>query len=178
MKFIPAILAAAALLIAADAGAAQKGVGSCSKDIEKLCPGIAPGGTRLLQCLTKNQSRLSPGCADKLREIQESAAQEWEPCQQDREKFCRDANPDGGGLARCMQDNSERMSVACQNKMAEARARLEKRHPCLKDIERLCSSVQPGQGRMDQCLGSHEAELSAACRERRQLVREHRKQPN
>jgi hypothetical protein len=174
MQTVPAILAAAALLLVANAGAGQPG-GTCRDDIEKLCPGTPPGGTRLMQCLTKNHSRLSAGCAEKLREIRESAAKEWEPCRQDREKFCRDANPEGGRLARCMQDNSERLSKACRTKMAEARASTEKRHPCLNDIERLCANVQPGEGRMDQCLGSHEAELSPLCSERRRLVREHRK---
>jgi hypothetical protein len=171
MKLIPALLATAALLIAADAGAEQKG-GTCKNDIERLCPGVKPGGNRLMQCLTKNQSRLSPSCAATIREVQESAAKEFEPCQDDRQKFCKGVSADGGGLARCMESNSERLTPACRQKIADTKARMEQRHPCLRDIERLCRNVEPGAGRMDQCLAGHEGELSPACRERRQLIRQ------
>jgi hypothetical protein len=39
----------------------------CSVDAGALCPGIEPGGGRLLSCLAENASGLSPGCYAALR---------------------------------------------------------------------------------------------------------------
>ena len=35
---------------------------ACGKDFRKLCPGVMPGGGRILDCLAKQKSKLSPAC--------------------------------------------------------------------------------------------------------------------
>jgi Spy/CpxP family protein refolding chaperone len=35
---------------------------ACSADFRKLCPGVMPGGGRILDCLAKQKDKLSPAC--------------------------------------------------------------------------------------------------------------------
>ena len=38
------------------------GRGACKADYDKFCAGTAPGGGRVVACLTKQQSQLSDAC--------------------------------------------------------------------------------------------------------------------
>jgi hypothetical protein len=61
-------LCGAAFAVAADSppGAAAPGGGAiaeaCRQDVQTLCPGIEPGGGRIMACLKKNQAKVSEGC--------------------------------------------------------------------------------------------------------------------
>ena len=35
---------------------------ACGGDFRKLCPGVLPGGGRVLDCLAKQKDKLSPAC--------------------------------------------------------------------------------------------------------------------
>jgi hypothetical protein len=35
---------------------------ACAADIEKLCPGIQPGGGRIVQCLKQHKTEVSDTC--------------------------------------------------------------------------------------------------------------------
>lgn len=48
--------------------AAQKLRAACAQDIETLCPGVQPGGGRILQCLKGHQKEVSPGCTAAIEE--------------------------------------------------------------------------------------------------------------
>lgn len=39
---------------------------ACSADIRTLCAGVAPGGGRIVQCISSNAASLSPACKDVL----------------------------------------------------------------------------------------------------------------
>jgi hypothetical protein len=72
---------AAALLLFAGAGlaAAQQPANNqmmmsgavkqaCAGDVKTLCPGVEPGGGRLMQCLHENSAKVSPKCKTTLGE--------------------------------------------------------------------------------------------------------------
>jgi hypothetical protein len=68
------ILAAAstvALMSLTDAALAQmEGVMKyCKPDAERLCPGVEPGGGRLIGCLKAHKMEISVGCAKTLQGI-------------------------------------------------------------------------------------------------------------
>lgn len=70
------VLVFATLLGAAFAGAAsaqnlsraqaQAVRSACEADIRATCPGVQPGGGRLLQCIKANPDRISQPCKDAL----------------------------------------------------------------------------------------------------------------
>jgi len=40
--------------------------GACRADLEKLCPGVQPGGGRIGQCLREHQDQVSDSCKSAL----------------------------------------------------------------------------------------------------------------
>lgn len=41
----------------------------CMSDIKRVCPGIEPGGGRILKCLKANKKEMSVGCAQALQKL-------------------------------------------------------------------------------------------------------------
>jgi len=35
---------------------------ACGEDVQALCPGVAPGGGRIVECLVAQSAKLSPAC--------------------------------------------------------------------------------------------------------------------
>jgi hypothetical protein len=35
---------------------------ACAADVQKLCPGVQPGGGRIMQCLSEHKSEISESC--------------------------------------------------------------------------------------------------------------------
>ena len=64
-------IALATLLLAAALPAAAQNRGAlraaCQADFAKNCPGIKPGGGRLVACMREKQASFSDGCIDALR---------------------------------------------------------------------------------------------------------------
>ena len=44
----------------------------CRADIERLCPGVEPGGDRIKECLKKHEEEMSVGCAQALQTLKKS----------------------------------------------------------------------------------------------------------
>jgi hypothetical protein len=69
-KFALASVGVAALLLlpqfALAAGDAMK---YCKPDVERLCPGIEPGGGRIVACLKAHKMDMSVGCAMALKKM-------------------------------------------------------------------------------------------------------------
>jgi len=61
------MLALASLpLVALAAGDAMK---YCKPDVERLCPGVEPGGGRIVACLKAHKMDMSVGCAMALKKM-------------------------------------------------------------------------------------------------------------
>jgi len=48
---------------------AQGQLAYCKADAARLCPGVPPGGGRLLACLKANQDSVTVGCAKELKRL-------------------------------------------------------------------------------------------------------------
>jgi hypothetical protein len=42
---------------------------SCRADAARLCPGIPPGGGKLLECLKQHENQVTIGCAKELKAV-------------------------------------------------------------------------------------------------------------
>jgi Cysteine rich repeat len=134
--------------------------GACRADMKKHCRDVQPGGGRLAMCLKQHESELSPGCKEKIAEGKKERKELSEACKADAGNLCKGVERGQGRVMRCLAENKEKLSVACQAEIA----RVQSQHPCMNDVERLCKGVQHGDGRIMECMKQHEAELSPECK--------------
>ena len=66
--FIVAPLAAAG----PSAFAQADGLSYCKADMQRLCPGVQPGGGRIIACLKEHKMEVSVGCAKALQKMKGS----------------------------------------------------------------------------------------------------------
>lgn len=93
------------------------------------------------------------------------AAQGQGPCTSDMEKFCKDVQPGGGNIARCLKEHENDLSTACRHRILQVRRQVQEfREVCEDDVLRFCADVKPGSGRIIKCLMEHERELSSGCK--------------
>ena len=51
------------------AGGARGALAACKADAERICPGVEPGGGRLIGCLKEHPDDVTIGCAKELKAI-------------------------------------------------------------------------------------------------------------
>lgn len=90
------------------------------------------------------------------------------PCADDAAKFCRDVQPGGGRIMKCMKEHENELSPACKERVAEMKKGFQEfREACQDDALKFCKdNIKPGGGRIVNCLKEHENELSPECKAR------------
>ena len=74
---MPLIAVAAALVLSSGMSLAADPPGNsgpraaCKADVDKLCPGVQPGGGRIIACLQQNDAQVSAACKDALAKARE-----------------------------------------------------------------------------------------------------------
>lgn len=53
----------------------QEAMALCKSDVARLCPGVEPGGGRIVGCLKAHKMEMSVGCAMALKKMKEKMAQ-------------------------------------------------------------------------------------------------------
>ena len=89
---------------------------SCRRDVDRLCPGVDPGGGRVIGCLHQHQPELSATCQGEMTRIADARARVEAfkgACQDDVEALCKDVPPLAGPLLECLQANEARLSSDC-----------------------------------------------------------------
>lgn len=85
----------------------------CSDDFARLCPGVRPGGGRILACLNANAERLSQRCFQSLAERGLAFAAVLRLCRPDFERLCAGVPGGMGRALLCLSDNRDRLSQGC-----------------------------------------------------------------
>jgi len=67
---LASLLSLAALSLAGSSLAqAENPMALCKSDVARLCPGVEPGGGRIIGCLKEHQMEMSIGCAKALQKM-------------------------------------------------------------------------------------------------------------
>jgi hypothetical protein len=89
---------------------------SCRRDVDRFCPGIDPGGGRVLGCLHQHQIELSQPCQGEMTRISDArdrVSTLTSACQADFETLCKGVPRQAGPLLECLQANETRLSPEC-----------------------------------------------------------------
>ena len=117
-KSLYAVAFGAGLLLAGSLGASAQSPGifdtqrDCAQDIQTLCPGIKPGGGRVLACLQSHVGELSVGCST----ILSKAIWVSRECASDIRQFCPGAT--FSTVGECMRPHLGQTSSTCQSALA------------------------------------------------------------
>jgi Na+-transporting NADH:ubiquinone oxidoreductase subunit NqrF len=85
----------------------------CADDIDKYCKEIKPGGGRILNCLKAHETELSVSCQGKVNELQGIIKDFEEACSTDISQFCREVQPGGGRIIKCLREHDKELSPSC-----------------------------------------------------------------
>lgn len=100
---------------------------ACGKDVERTCKGVSIGEARMLNCMKKNESKISDTCKTTLDATIQSlelraAAQEaaFPLCEKDITRFCKEYDPGNGRILRCLLSNEKQVSAGCNQAITDA----------------------------------------------------------
>jgi hypothetical protein len=100
------LLAAAALLAAGQANAAQSGAAmACVKDYRQFCKSVPTGGGRSVACLKEHAAELSAPCKEQVQVL--------EACAPEIKKLCGEG-AGAGELRTCLKAHASELSADCK----------------------------------------------------------------
>ena len=137
----------------------------CRSDYMAHCSSIPPGGEASVQCLAKNMSSLSAGCASAVRAVQAAAAPKTEPAPAaaapaKESAPAATAKPATETAAPKAAASPAASTTAKQPTSAQISAI---RSACRSDYPKVCAGVPTGGAPALQCLEKNKAKLSAGC---------------
>jgi len=124
---------------------------ACRSDYPKVCAGVPTGGAPALQCLEKNEARLSASCRKAVAAVSGGVA----------------PSAAGGAAPATAAMTPAAAAAAPVLALRPLRPRevlFVMRSACGEDVQALCPGVAPGGGRIIECLVTQSAKLSPACR--------------
>jgi hypothetical protein len=74
IPFAAVLVLSSGLSLAADQPGSSGPRAACRADVDKLCPGVQPGGGRIIACLQQNEAQVSAACKEALAKAREKKA--------------------------------------------------------------------------------------------------------
>jgi len=106
---------------------AAEGELPCAEEISKYCKEVKPGGGRILDCLNEHQKDLSVSCKKKLEESKKRLMKAQQACTGDMEKFCKDVQPGGGRILKCLREHTQELSPACSQEIEKTKGKVQEK---------------------------------------------------
>jgi hypothetical protein len=97
----------------------------CADDISKFCKDVKPGGGRIASCLKEHEKDLSPACKTRTEEMMMRAREIHKACADDIDKFCSDAQPGKGHMARCLREHKDELSPECREEQRKIQRKMD-----------------------------------------------------
>eukprot|EP00238_Polyblepharides_amylifera_P013095 CAMPEP_0196572234 /NCGR_PEP_ID=MMETSP1081-20130531/2305_1 /TAXON_ID=36882 /ORGANISM="Pyramimonas amylifera, Strain CCMP720" /LENGTH=880 /DNA_ID=CAMNT_0041889479 /DNA_START=135 /DNA_END=2777 /DNA_ORIENTATION=+ len=168
--------------------------GDCNEDIERFCPDVKPGESRMSECLTNQLNdeesgkqadeggKLSDKCKEEMRAFKAERSTNINlniplaaSCKDDAAKYCSDSNlyPEPGAVITCLREVEEKLATGCKDEIMKTKIEASQdiaadamlSELCTDDAEVLCEGVKAGGGRIQECLRKKRAQLSWDCQE-------------
>jgi hypothetical protein len=136
----------------------------CLNDYMAHCSSVPPGGEASLQCLQKNMSGLSAGCAGAVRAAEAPSATNAEsPPRTESAPAAAATGPAPAATpAKPAAQAAAKAANSPVNKPSEAQIAAI-RSACRSDYGKVCAGVPAGGAAALQCLDKNKAKLSAGC---------------
>jgi hypothetical protein len=98
---------------------------ACKADFARNCPGVQPGGGKLIACFKEKRAQFSEGCRTAMQSARASGQANGPraACQADFTRNCPGVKPGGGRLVACFKEKQAQFSEGCRTAMQSARAR-------------------------------------------------------
>ena len=96
---------------------------ACSKDVDKFCKDVRPGGGRIQTCLKQHEKELSGDCKNKNEKQSQSREEISDQCKEDVKKFCDDTRGGKGRKLVCLNENVAKLSQGCRSAIKDAKGR-------------------------------------------------------
>jgi len=141
---------------------------ACRSDFMSHCSSVTPGGVEAYQCLQKNMSSLSSGCASAVRAVEPAAAPKTEaapaaPKTQAAPKVeAAPAAPKAETTPAAKPAAAPAPKAAAAKQPSSAQVGAVK-SACRADYPKVCASVPPGGAPALECLEKNKAKVSPAC---------------
>ena len=117
-RLLAMIIALSALVFWTGASVYAETSPPCAEEIAKFCKDIQPCKGLLMNCLKKHENELSSTCKAKVEEANKRLEEAQWTCAEDIQKFCKDIQPGGGRIAKCLKEHACDLSPACKEKCA------------------------------------------------------------
>jgi len=117
-RLLAIIIALSALVLWAGTYVYAETSPPCAEEIAKFCKDIQPCKGLLMNCLKEHENELSSTCKAKVEEANKRLEEAQQACAEDIQKFCKDIQPGGGRIAKCLKEHACDLSPACKEKCA------------------------------------------------------------
>jgi hypothetical protein len=139
---------------------------ACRSDFIAHCSSVQPGGEAALQCLAKNMSSLSAGCASAVKAIEASAEPKSEPAKSEPAPAAAApaAAPKTETAKPAAEPKGESKPAATTAAKKPTDAQVSAiRTACRGDYPKVCAGVPTGGAPALECLEKNKAKVSAGC---------------
>lgn len=140
----------------------------CRSDYQAHCASVPPGGEASLQCLQKNMSSLSSGCASAVRAVEPAAAPKAEsaPAAAPKAESAPAAAPAKPAAATAAPAAAAPKAAASSPAKKPTDAQVSAiRSACRSDYQKVCAGVPTGGSAALQCLEKNKARVSGGCQQ-------------
>ena len=109
--------------------------------------------------------------------VSAGAYAEYNPCEKDMAKFCKNIEPGEGRILQCLRLFEEELTPPCKEHLAQIEKAVEEvQSACADDYALFCSSLLPGQGRIAECLEKNQEILTPKCKKNLATVKQKAKE--